>query len=116
MPPSRGRRAAAPPGAPGHVPPGSSAARATLTSSSQTGVKTRTEQVGQSHTGHDRALTATGFPQPCPGPFSRTPLLSLPLLKRRYHLYSFAAFAYKRSDLSQGKSLPWNKDNLKLQT
>lgn len=50
------------PGAPGHTPlcrrgcPGS-----------QTGVETRVEQVGQSHAGHGRAVTATGFPQPCPG-------------------------------------------------
>lgn len=35
---------------------------------SQTGVETQIEQAGQSHTGHDRAGTATGFPQHGPGP------------------------------------------------
>lgn len=77
-------------------------------------LKSRVDQVGQSHTGHGRAATATRFPQPCPRPSSRTPLPSPPLLKRCYHLYCFAAFAYKRSNLPQGKALPWNKDNLKL--
>lgn len=46
---------------------GSSATGAAPTHGSQTGVETHVEQVGQSHTGHDGAATATGFPQPCPG-------------------------------------------------
>lgn len=94
--PSRGRSAATPPGAPGRIPPGCGAAAAAPTGGLQTAVETRVEQAGQSHAGHDRAVTATGFPQPCPGPSSRTPLPSLPLLKCCYCLYHFAAFAYKK--------------------
>lgn len=65
----------------------------------QTSVEIRIGQAGQSHTGHNRAVTATGFPPPCPGSFSRTPLPSLSVLTCCYHLYRFAAFASKRSDL-----------------
>lgn len=72
---------------------------AAQTRSSQTSVEIRIGQAGQSHTGHDTAVTATGFPQPGPGPFSRTPLPSLAVLTCCYRLYRFAAFAYKRSDL-----------------
>jgi len=106
--------AAAPSGAPGCAPLGSSAAGAAPMPGSQTGVETQIEKVGQSHTGHDRAVTATGFPQPCPGPISRTPLPVLPLTQHSSRLYRCAAFADRRIDLSQSKSLPQNKDNLKL--
>lgn len=71
MPLSQSHSAAAPWWA-----PGSGATGAAPTHSLQTGVETQIEQGGQSHTGHGRAGTATGFPQPRLG-LSRTLLCLL---------------------------------------
>lgn len=81
---------------------------------SQTGVETQIEQAGQSHTGHDTAGTATGFPQHGPGPKNGKHSV-LCLFPSTVIICATLQLLLQRSDLSQGKLLPGNKDNLKLQ-